>query len=84
MRSPNNHAGQAGCLRFERGQISDAGFVLPAAVIDDEKIARLRVLHCLEENIDAAEMPGWKGAAGEAMAGNQRRNSGRRDPKWNL
>lgn len=84
MRSPNHDAGEAGGLRFERRQISDAAFIPPAAVVDDENIACLRVLHCFEENIDAAEMPGWQGPAGEAMAGNQRGNSGRCDPKRNL
>jgi (2Fe-2S) ferredoxin len=68
-----------------RGQSNpDAGFIRSAGVIDDENISPLRVLHCFEKHIDAAEMPGWKGAARQAEAEKQRGNPGRRDPKWNL
>lgn len=84
MRSPNHHARQGGGLRFERGQISDATLIPPTAVIDHQNIAWLRILDGFQKHIDAPEVSGRKYSASEALAGNHRRNSGRRNSKGNL
>ena len=84
MCSPDNDSRQTGGLRFEGRQISDAAFILPAAVIDHENVARLRILHCLQKHIDTPKMSCRKCSAREAAIGNHRRNSGRRDSKGNL
>ena len=42
------------------GEIADTAFIGAIVVVDYQHIARIRRLHCLEKNIDTAEMPNRK------------------------
>ena len=84
MRAPNDNAGEPAMLRFQGGQIADAAFIEPAAVVDHQDVARLRAVHCLKKNIDAAIMPDWKDGAGEALRGDDWLDAGAGDAKRKL
>ena len=71
-------------LRFEHGQIANAAFVGPAAVIDHENRARLRGLHGFQENIDAAVMSDWDDRPGETFFRDERSKTRRSDADPNL
>lgn len=56
MCAPDHDPRQAGHLRFQRGQIADAAFIQPAAIIDHQNVALLAMLHRFQEDIDAAKV----------------------------
>ena len=84
MSAPDHDPCQTGHLRFQGGQIADAAFIHPAAVIDDQNVARLAKLHRFQEHIYAAEVLGRSHVTGDSGAGNHRFNAGRRNSKRNL
>ena len=84
MYAPDDDPSQTGYLRFQRGQIPDAAFIHPAAVIDHQHIAWLAVLHCFQEHIYAAEVLDREGVTGDSNARNYRLDPGRRNSKRNL
>jgi hypothetical protein len=84
MRAPEHDPSQTGDLRFKRGQIADAAFIHPPAIIDHQNIARLAVLHRFQEHIHTAEVLGREDVTGNSSAGNHRLNAGRRSSKRNL
>ena len=67
MRAPNNDSSEVAVFSLKRGQIADAGFVQAAAIIDYQNIARLRVLHGFQKNVDASKMSNRKGGTGEML-----------------
>jgi hypothetical protein len=56
VRAPDNDSSQTAVFSFERDQIADAAFVQSAAIVDDQDVAGLSALHCLQKNIDASKM----------------------------
>ena len=56
MCAPDHDPSQTGHLRFQRGQIADATFIHPAAIIDHQNVARLAMLHRFQKHIYAAEV----------------------------
>ena len=84
MCAPDNNPSQTGHLRFQRGQIADAAFIHPAAIIDHQNVSRLAVLHRFEEYIYAAKMLGREDVTGDSSARNHGRNAGRRNSEGNL
>ena len=84
MYAPDHDPSQTGHQRFQRGQIADAAFIHPPAVIDHQHVAALAVLHRFQEHIYAAEVLGREGVTGDSSAGNHRLNAGRRNSERNL
>jgi len=84
MYAPDHDPSQTGHLRFQRGQIADAAFIHPPAVIDHQHVARLAMLHRFQEHIYAAEVLGREGVTGDSNARNYRLDPGRRNSKRNL
>ena len=84
MYTPNHDPSQTGNLRFQGGQIADAAFIHPPAIIDHQHVARLALLHRFEEYIYAAKMLGREGVTGDSSARNHRLNAGRRNSERNL
>ena len=84
MCAPDHDPSQAGHLRFQRGQIADAAFIQPAAIIDHQNVARLAMLHRFQEDIYAAEVLGRSRVTGDSSARNHRLNAGRRNSERNL
>ena len=84
MCAPDHDPSQAGHLRFQRGQIADAAFIQPAAIIDHQNVARLAMLHRFQEHIYAADVLGREGVTGDSSARNYRFDPGRRNSERNL
>ena len=84
MYAPDHDPSQTGHLRFQRGQIADAAFIHPPAIIDQQHVAWLAVLHRFQEHIHAAEVLGREGVAGDSSARNHGLNAGRRNSERNL
>src|ERR1700720_2952838 len=79
MRAPDDDPGEAGRSCFQCGQITDAAFVGPTAVVDDEDVARVSRFHRFEKNIHTAEMLCRKSAASRSIVSIDRMNTERRD-----
>lgn len=84
MYAPDHDPSQTGHLRFQRGQIADAAFIHPPAVIDHQHVAWLAMLHRFQEHIDAAEVLGREGVTGDSSARNHSLNAGRRNSERDL
>ena len=84
MYAPNHDPSQTGNLRFQGGQIADAAFIHPPAIIDHQNVARVALLHRFEEYIYAAKMLGREGVTGDSRARNHRLNARRRNSERNL
>ena len=83
VETPYNHAGQPGACCLKHGKVADAGLVVAAAVVDDQDIAVLGGLECLEEDVDAAVVAGGQHPSGNLGAGNQSGDSRRRGTQRN-
>ena len=84
MCAPDHDPSQTGHLCFQRGQIADAAFIHPAAIIDHQNVARLAMLHRFQEHIYAAEVLGRQRVTGDSSARNHRLDAGRRNSERNL
>ena len=84
MGAPDHDPCQTGHLRFQGGQIADAAFIHPAAIIDYQNVARSAILHRFQKNIYAAEVLGRSRVTGDSSARNHRLNAGRRNSERNL
>ena len=84
MYAPNHDPSQTGHLRFQCGQIADAAFIHPPAVIDHQHVAWLAMLHRFQEHIYAADVFGREGVTGDSSARNYRLDPGRRNSEGNL
>jgi len=71
-------------LRFQRGQIADAAFIHPPAIIDHQNVAWLAVLHRFQEHIYTAKMSDRQGVTGDSSARNYGLDPGRRNSERNL
>ncbi len=84
MCAPDHDPSQPGHLRFQSGQIADAAFIHPAAIIDYQNVAQLAILHRFQENIYAAEVLDRSRVTGGSSARNHRLNAGRCNSERNL
>ena len=84
MYAPDHDPSQTGHARFQRGQIADAAFIHPPAVIDYQHVAWLAVLHRFQEHIYTAKMSGRPGVTRDSSPRNHRLDPGRRNSKRNL
>ena len=84
MCAPDHDPSQPGHLRFQSGQIADAAFIHPAAIIDYQNVAQLAILHRFQENIYAAEVLDRSRVTRDSSARNHRLNAGRRNSERNL
>ena len=84
MYAPDHNPSQTGHLRFQRGQIADAAFIQPAAIIDHQNVALLAMLHRFQEHIYAAEVLDREGVTGDSSARNYRLDPGRRNSERDL
>ena len=84
MYAPDHDPSQTGYLPFQRGQITDAAFIHPPAVIDHQHVAWFAMLHRFQEHIYAAEVLGREGITGDSSARNYRLDPGRRNSERNL
>jgi hypothetical protein len=67
MHAPNNDSSKIAVFSLKRSQIADARFVQASAIIDYQNVARLRVLHGFQKNVDASKMSNRKGGASETL-----------------
>jgi xylulokinase len=72
MQPPDHHSCQTGYLSLQSHQVTDARLIEPPAVVDDEHVARRRRFKRLQEDVDAASVPGGTDAPGHAGAGHHR------------
>ena len=84
MYAPDHDPSQTGHLRFQRGQIADAAFIHPAAIIDHQNVARLAMLHRFQEHIYAADVLGREDLTGDLRTRNHSLNAGRRNSERNF
>jgi hypothetical protein len=84
MCAPDHDPSQTGHLCFQRGQITNATFIHPSAIIDHQHVARLAVLHRFQEHIYAPKMLRREGVTGDSGARNHRLDAGRRNSERNL
>jgi hypothetical protein len=84
MQPPDHHPGQTGYLSLQGHQVTDARLIEPPAVVDDEHVARRRRFERLQEDVDAASVPGGTDTPGHAAAGHdraqERRSAAHGDP----
>ena len=84
MYAPDHDPSQTGYLPFQRGQITDAAFIHPPAVIDHQHVAWFAMLHRFQEHIYTAEVLGREGITGDSSARNYRLDPGGRNSERNL
>jgi hypothetical protein len=54
VEAPHDYPGQTCARSLEHGEVTDAGFVVAAAVVDDQDVAVLGCLERFEKDVDAA------------------------------
>src|SRR5262249_712206 len=84
VHAPDNDSSQTAVLCFERGQIANAAFVESAAIVDDQDVAGLRALNCLQKNIDASKMSSRQRRPGETLIRRDRLNPTGTDSEGNF
>jgi hypothetical protein len=72
MQPPDHHSCQAGCLSLQGHQIAGACLIQPPAIVSYQDVARRRRFERLQEDIDAASMPGRARTPGQPATGHHR------------
>src|SRR3954471_22976976 len=84
MQAPHDQSGESGALCFLYNEVTDAGLIETAAVVDDKHVTRRATIDGLQEDVDAADMACGQDASDQAAAGDSGPHACGRAPNVDL